>query len=104
AADVEAPPAKVELAATPSHAEPPAIVIPPPKSPENEPRLRYISDDDRKRLARAGRAMLADLAVIDKVPRTRQRPLLESQLRHFGLSDFATDVTDGRAADQDAPH
>ncbi len=65
------------------------------------------SDDERRRLARAGRAVLADLAVIGELPAARRRPLLESQLRHFGLQQWAVDparATAEEPADRGDPH
>ncbi len=92
---------KREVALDPPEMRSPRIE---PRHDEPAPKLRVISEDDRNRLARAGRAMLADLAVIDKIPSNRQRPLLEAQLRHFGLKDFATEVNRGEAESSDRPH
>lgn len=46
-------------------------------------------DDEERRVARATRAVLADLAVLDEIPEERRKPLLESQVRHFGLEEWA---------------
>lgn len=49
-------------------------------------------DDDERRLARAARGMLANLAVIDEVPEAARGPLLESQMRLFGLRTWVNRV------------
>lgn len=57
----------------------------PPESPLGE-------NDEARRVARAARAVLADLAVLDEIPEERRKPLLESQVRHFGLEEWAQRV------------
>lgn len=49
-------------------------------------------DDEERRLARAARGMLANLAVIDEVPEAARGPLLESQMRLFGLRTWVNRV------------
>jgi Putative zinc-finger len=50
------------------------------------------TSDESRRIGRAMRAMLTDLAVIDEIPEPQRKPLIESQLQHFGLDAWAAGV------------
>lgn len=39
-------------------------------------------------IARAGRAVLSDLAVLDEIPESQRAPLIEAQMKRFGLTDW----------------
>lgn len=57
-------------------------------APVSAPRASSVSDRDTHAL-RAAQGLLADLALIDQVPPELRRALLQVQLDHFGLDDWA---------------